>query len=139
MSWNWWVLVLVIPGYWLQLVLHELSHVVVGWIHEKRKPTGFYPYPHCHEGRFYFARYSLGPGKFGKYYYLRPGLPRHVAPMWAGLIWGTAWWVLAVVFESVWFLPFAICGIGDALWFWRGYFWGTPGCDGKRWRYGDPK
>jgi membrane protein DedA with SNARE-associated domain len=59
--------------------------------------------------------------------------------MWVGLSWGLLWAALGVWLKIVWFFPLAACGVGDALWFWRGYFWGTRMNDGKRWRYGDPK
>jgi hypothetical protein len=140
MEWNWWVLAAVLPAWFLQLCIHELSHLLVGWFHEGKKPEGFYPYPHKHEGRFYFARYAAGPSKFPDSFYVMNHLPRHIAPFVAGVL------VLAislVVFFllspawRVWVLPTAAMGLGDALWFWRGYFWGSKRTDGMRWRYGD--
>lgn len=140
MEWNWWVLAGVPVAYFLQLCFHELSHLLVGLAHEGRKPTGFYPYPHKHNGKFYFARYTSGPGHFQQVYYRRPHIPRHIAPFWAGLLVVAISALVFFLVSPAWrvfALPTAVAGLVDMLWFWRGYFWGSDGCDGKRWRNGD--
>jgi hypothetical protein len=138
MEWTWWCLVLLPPAWFLQLTIHELSHLLVGLVHEGLKPSGFYPYPHVHEGKFYFARYSYYTPEIT--IRVGPHKPRHIAPFFGGLLVllvSAAAFFLLSPSGRPWTLPFAACGLGDMLWFWRGYFWGKPGNDGQRWRYGD--
>ncbi len=129
MTFEWWFLA-TIPVFWfLQNVYHEGSHAIFGFLVEGRELLGFYPYPHKHDGRFYFARYHYGPAtKDGS------ASPRYLAPVWAGL------WVCLVMLAfflftkiGIYLIP-ATIGFVDFLWFWRGYFWGSKRCDGKRWR-----
>lgn len=139
-EWTWWVLLAIPVAWFLQLVVHEASHLLVGWVDERLKPVGFYPYPHVHEGKFYFARYTAVPTT--DYDSGRTGKPRHIAPFYAGLV---VLLISVVLFlflnpqARLWAMPTAMCGLGDAIWFWRGYLWGSPRCDGKRWRQGDPR
>lgn len=134
-EWNWWVLAAVIPAWLIQNILHESSHLLVGWVHQGLKPLGMWPYPHVHNGRFYFARYRCEPPSAPD----PPRTPRHAAPMFAGAL-TAACCVVALVFAPVsariWLVLPAVTGLVDFLWFWRGFFWGTRRCDGKRWRYG---
>jgi hypothetical protein len=61
-----------------------------------------------------------------------------IAPFYAGLIWVTAWLFAAVLVpERLWpyCMPFALCGLVDALFFWWGYYWGSPQSDGQRYRH----
>ena len=131
---DWWILALVPVAWLVQNCLHELSHLVTAWVVYGRKPLGFFPYPHKHNGKFYFARcrYEQGPET------LAPQCEIHIAP----LTWGAAWFAVnlaLVLMGLLWALPFAVCGLVDALWFVRGYFWSkNPWNDGQRWRYGDP-
>jgi hypothetical protein len=139
-EWTWWCLTLLPLAWFLQLTIHELSHLVVGKLDEGLKPTGFHPYPHMHNGKLYFARWSFKIPSGVEYEYGRKHKPRHIAPFFGGLlVVGLA--LLAFLFLSPagrpWTLPFMVCGLGDALWFWRGYFWGSSKCDGKRWRHGE--
>lgn len=141
MTWSWWVL-LCVPVAWLvQNCLHELSHLLVG-LFQGLKPSGYYPYPHKHEGRFYFSRYSFDYSSLKPYQldgFIRPHNPRHIAPFFAGMLWSGVFvglMFLVPVTYRIFLLPFAVFGLIDALWFWRGFFWGGEFCDGKRWRYG---
>lgn len=141
MQWTWWTLAIVIPAWFLELLLHEASHLLVGWIHEKRRPTGIYPYPHRYRNKFYFARYSSGRSRFPLiYYYKNNHLPRHIAPVWFGLltflIVGTII-ILAPPTVRPWLVPSAAFGLGESLIFLWGYFLGSKKTDGKRWRYGE--
>jgi len=121
----------------MQLVMHEGAHLLAAWLDQGLKPIGFYPYPHWYKGKFYFARYKVeDPVEPEEKYNTR-----HLAPVplaiihsviLAGLL-GTfwCWWGATII------VPFLIMAQGDIAWWIRGYFWGTPTCDGKRWRYGD--
>jgi hypothetical protein len=136
MDWNWWAFAVVPVAWFLQNCVHELSHLLVGLVWEGRKPMGFYPYPHKHNGKWYFARYQSGAAtKPGRSH--RPCL---IAPFFGGLIWSALWTALLLFVASpswrIFLLPAAITGLVDAGWWWRGYFWGRPTTDGKRWRYG---
>lgn len=122
-------------AWFFQLVVHEASHLVVGWWDEGRRPTGFWPYPHRHDGRWFFARCSMGPAVPGRWDPTWRHLSRHIAPMYWGLV--LAALAGAVTLTTWWALPWVVCGLGDVVWWWRGYFWGSPRSDGKRWRYGD--
>jgi hypothetical protein len=135
MDWNWWALAAVPVAWFLQNCLHELSHLLVGWVWNGRKPLGFYPYPHKHEGQFYFARCTWGATTKPE----RSPRPALIAPFFAGVFWASlAAGILLFVASPSWrifVLPFGVTGLVDAAWWWRGYFWGGPYCDGKRWRF----
>lgn len=142
MTWNWWVLAVVPVAWFVQNCVHELSHLIVG-LFQGLKPTGFYPYPHKHNGKWFFARYTfeypdnLTPIQINKL--TRIHNPRYISPFYAGLIWCGLFVGIILLVPSSWrifFVPFVACGLVDALWFWRGYFWGREGNDGQRWRYG---
>jgi hypothetical protein len=137
MDWNWWAFAVVPVAWFLQNCVHELSHLLVGWIWEGRKPLGFWPYPHKHNRKWYFARCLSGaPTKTG-----RSPKPRYIAPFYAGLLWSAFWtFILLLVASPNWrifLVPAVATGLVDAGWWWRGFFWGKPYCDGKRWRYAD--
>jgi hypothetical protein len=142
MEWTWWILLLIIPSWFLRNCYHELSHLIVGRLHEKRDIKGFWPWPHCFNGRFYFSRYRLGwPKKGLSLKALNSNhWPRHIAPFYADLLLLVALGAAMILSSPVarpWFLPPMGAAVIDAFWFWRGYFWGSEGCDGKRWRYGE--
>lgn len=68
-----------------------------------------------------------------------PGAIHRIAPIIFDTLWlliiGGVWGSVGKVGKIQ--LGILACGfVFDFLWFWRGYFWGTPHCDGKRWRYG---
>lgn len=131
-EWNWWALITIFSAAWVQLVIHETSHIVVGWFRNGHKPTKMIPWPSFKDGRFCFARfeYIVGPKK-------DPASAMLIAPMWAGLGWcliNTLLTIWAPAHVRIVILPFAVSGLVDCLWFWRGYFWGTEFCDGKRWK-----
>jgi hypothetical protein len=90
---------------------------------------GLWPYPHKHNGRFYFARAQSGPAT-------KDGSPayRYIAPFFAGMLICGVFGALFVVTRIWAYLPFAVCGLIDMAWFWRGYFWGSDMCDGKRYK-----
>jgi hypothetical protein len=118
---------------WLvQNTIHEVSHLLAGWIFEGRKPLGLWPYPHRYQGRWYFARYRSGPAKRSD-----PTATRHIVPFYAGLIWITVSLFAAVLLpEHLWLycMPFTLCATVDALFFWWGFYWGSPESDGQRYR-----
>lgn len=127
---NEWLLALIalLPAWILQNALHESSHLLVGWIVEGRKPTGLYFWPHTHYGQFYFSRYTSGVAtKSGS------PTPRFIAPFWAATGWAALSLSLGFVIHVL-FFAFTLAALVDALWFWRGYFYGSLLCDGKRYR-----
>lgn len=137
MDWNWWALAVVPVAWFVQNCIHELSHLVVGWVWEGRKPLGFWPYPHKHGGKWYFARCLSGEAAIKG----RSPRPRYIAPFYAGMLWSIVWTIhLVFMCTDAWrifVLPFAVTGFIDAAWWWRGYFWGRLTCDGQRWKWHD--
>ncbi len=147
MIWTWYVLCVLPVAWFLQLCVHEASHLFAGWYFEGLTPTGFYPYPHKHEGRWYFARYTMGPPRvpgwdveaWGEYQSPFPNV-RHIAPVWGAsiVLLGSVLAVLLVEPDrSVWCLPTLVCSIVDIFFFWYSYFFGSEQSDGKRWRKRD--
>lgn len=56
---TWWLILLaLIPIFLVQNVIHEISHAIPVWIRGGTL-TLLKPYPHYHEGKFYFARMSF--------------------------------------------------------------------------------
>jgi len=132
MFWNIWVLILIPVAWFLQNCIHEGSHILFGWLDEGIKPLGFYPYPHIHDGQFYFARYTYIAFPIPD----EPHLIRHIAPIITNvgmLLFGAFTLFLT---KSIWILPFMVCALMDALWWIYGYIWGSEKKDGKRWRNG---
>ena len=133
-----WLIVagLFLVAWFWQNVSHELSHLYNGWLWEGIKPLKLIPWPHKHEGRFYFARYEGGIAT-------RSGSEehRHIAPLW----WAINQQVLflAVIAVDVflnsaehwiYFFPFFVCPSVDSLvWIW-GALLMRPGTDGMRYR-----
>jgi hypothetical protein len=158
MTWNWWVLALLVPCWVAQNTIHELSHLVSAWLFEKLRPRGLWPLWHWVNGDdpdqwrlwrpwelwkrpwpnayFFFARFVSDPPK-------TPRPARHttfIAPVYAATAIVTACTLLAVLGPlpaRVFFLVPGVCALVDAANWWRGYFWGKPTCDGQRWRHGD--
>jgi hypothetical protein len=137
MTWTWWVLALVPVAWLVQNMLHEGSHLLWGWV-QGLKPLGFWPYPHKHNGKFYFARCRMEPDP-------EPHLkanPRHIAPFLTGASLVVILAILLFVVPRgarIWMLPFIATNLVDAFWFWRGYLWSkNPWNDGQRWKNGDP-
>jgi len=126
---------LVAVATWLiQNSVHEGSHLLVAYVKRGWKPLAFKPYPCNVDGRWYFAycRYDTnGELSFS-------GV--HIAPMFAGLICATTWLVVNAILLLVshwhWLFLFpVVAGIGDALFFWWGYLWGSVYTDGKKYKY----
>jgi len=69
---------------------------------------------------------------------------KHTVYLIAPIIFDSLW--LIVLGVLCWYIDNTVARIHLAIpmmgflfdfgWFWRGYFWGTKNCDGKRWRYG---
>ena len=160
MAWNWWVLAL-IPFCWIaQNTIHELSHLVSAWFVERLPPRGLWPLWHWvnrddpsqwrwwrpwelwrrpwPNARFFFARFQSDVPASPR----RQHHPTFIAPVYAATAIVTAS-LLLVLFgplsARIFFVVPGACALIDAANWWRGYFWGSPGCDGQRWRYGDAK
>jgi len=134
MDWSWWVLLAIPAAWFIQNCVHETSHLIVGYIHEGRKPLGMYPYPHKHNNKWYFARCRMGPATIKR---SGPYLPRYIAPFYAGLIVSSISFLIMSFLpqlHKIFALPSAICGLVDAFWFWRGYIWGPDRTDGRKWK-----
>jgi len=134
---NYYILVACILVAWfLQNVLHELSHLYSGWRYEGRKPKKLIPWPHMFEGRFYWARYECGEATVKNVFY---EMKRHSAPLATALIQPMVVVAVGMLLESygvlpVYVLPFFVAPLVDALvWFW-GYFMNREGTDGYRWK-----
>ena len=129
MAWYWILTLMFLLAWLMQNCIHELSHLVVGWRVCGDKPTGFYPYPHFYEGKFYFARYEAWLGE--KDHYLK-----HIAPFYAAVIWVWFVGINYLIFNHVglYVLPFAVCGSVDAVWWVLGALSKNPENDYNRWK-----
>jgi hypothetical protein len=125
--WHWWFLLFIPVFWWLQLITHELSHVIAGRIFEGRRLKGFYPYPHKFKDELFFARYNLGePTKVGREKY------RHLAPVFSSYtIMGLCLLGLGLSGSSIFIIPAGIA-MGDYLFFMWGLIWGSPNHDAQR-------
>lgn len=134
MEWPHWSIYIILPVAWLwQNFIHELSHGIALYHYHKKRVLGLHPYPHKHEGIFYFARVCVEP-------YILPGHPMvHAAPLWGALVQVIGVLLigapLLILFEHYWHLVllFAIPCV-DVLWWVRSCRWGRPESDGKRYR-----
>lgn len=139
MEWlQYWPYAVALLGGWIwQNCVHELSHLIAVWKYERCKPRGFYPYPHTHNGKFYFARFRCEP-------YVSPGHPAiHAAPILGGgiqLLCVQLVSVLVVLPGLESFLPTGLVIILSAIplvdvaWWFRSYRWGREGSDGQRFK-----
>jgi hypothetical protein len=129
---NWYLFVgLVLFAWFWQNLAHELSHLVVGWFIEGRKPKKLIPWPHKFEGRFYFARYENGPATKGG-----SSSWRHIAPMLWDAIQVTVSYSLLIFLSMATFLyisPFVFAPLIDTLFWCYGYVFNRPYTDG--WQY----
>jgi hypothetical protein len=134
-EWHWWWLVF-IPLAWIwQNGVHELSHLWMAWYKKGRKPIGWYPYPHIHNGKFFFARSASGPAT-------KPGSTRmvYIAPFLFGIV---LTWIYAAVmvlaWPNLWFLfgLMSLFAFIDSMFFWWTFFLGSPMSDGKMFRAED--
>ena len=120
-------LVCIIPAWFIQNCIHEASHLFFAWKAQGRRAIGFWPYPHIHGDHFFFARCRWGEKtKDGHKGWI------FIAPF----IFASVWLVINIFlsFFHLLFLAFSVVALIDALWFWRGYFFGTKKSDGKRFR-----
>lgn len=128
-----------LAGWIWQNCVHELSHLIAVWRYEKKLPTGFYPYPHIRNGKFYFARFSCEP-------FESPGHPRvHSAPLLGAgiqLLLVQVSSILVVLagpesFQTMWSymkVILTVIPLVDIAWWFRSYYWGRAGSDGQRFR-----
>jgi len=127
-----------LPIAWLfQNTVHEVSHLFFALRRHNRTPLGLWPYPHRYNGRFYFARCAWDGGPIeGKRDIV------WVAPLVGAALVGVLA-ALAVLAQpqsvANGALAFTVCAMIDAIWWFRGYLWGSRSSDGKRWRYGDER
>jgi len=130
-EWTWWVLLSTPLAWWLQATLHESSHLVVGVRRNGITPLKIVLWPHVYKNHFYGARLTYYEGKHD------PKGLMHIAPMWVGLkmmlFIGLLMLSASPHIRTI-LAPFWIVALFHVLSFWRGYFWGTDVCDGKRWR-----
>lgn len=88
-------LLFIIPAWFLWNLAHEGAHVAAAKI-EGYEITGFYPYPHRHEDRWFFARMS---------YRGEPTTKIHLAPYLVDLI------AFAATYPILWIVPPAPEGV----------------------------
>lgn len=133
---NWLLFILIcIAAYFVQNCIHELSHLFAWNMLEGRKPVKFVPYPHKYRGRWMFARCQAGP----KQYFTDIPWFVYIVPFWSAIIWffiwGLCFFQMLGYYEHVWyFIPFMVCGLLDALFFWYTYLFGSDRSDGKRYK-----
>ena len=148
---------LLLVAIYLQLVMHEYSHVGVArykgriiegvwccphWYHRhSRNVVPFwkgdfwtilrYKKQHFNGMRFFWGRMSShDPAGLDT----RKHRAWRIAPMYAGLVTVTCASMFFIV--TWWSLPFWIAGMLHVLDFWKDYLWGKKTTDGKKWRYG---
>jgi hypothetical protein len=138
MEWlQYWPIAVALLGGWLwQNCVHELSHLIAVWYYEEKRPTGFYPYPHTHKGKFYFARFRCEPFEL-------PGHPLvHAAPLLGGgyqLLFVQIASIPMVLLGPESFVPMllymrialSVIPLVDIAWWFRSYRWGREGSDGQ--------
>lgn len=133
---NWYLLVgLGLVAWFCQNVTHELSHLWSGWLWEGRRPKKLIPWPHKHQGRWYWARYESDVA-------LKNGSPRHrhSAPLrWASIQFITSMTIYCVTVWKgidgwIYLTPFVLAPLVDAcVWMW-GYLLDRKDTDGVRWK-----
>lgn len=134
-----------LPVAWfMQNIFHQVSYL---WVarYLGYRPTGLYPYPHWHEGKFYFARCSwTGECKYQGMSAEDKHCPIWYAPFsWAKisiLVW--VFFILIAIannLNTVIMDSFLVCAIVDATWWIRGLYYGSNDCDAKRWLNGIQK
>lgn len=115
---NWWVyLVVLAVGAPVTLLLHELAHCCAVWWLIDGKVTAFKPWPHKHNGTFYWGRMSWEcdmeptPAQYRSFYFW---------PQYKAIIMIITWLLLGFL---VWlpFLMAAIWELADILNFIQGY------------------
>ncbi len=151
----------------VQLVVHEASHVIVAR-RSGRTIGGFWPYPHWTSPRAdtvipfwksdFWKDWKLKKeaglrcmwGRMQSHdprgMDMKAAQPRHIAPMFAGLIVAGVAGLLSLLLWTPWLIPFVILGLGHVADFWKDFFMpadgpifllrGTSRSDGKKWRYG---
>jgi hypothetical protein len=95
------------------------------------------PYPHIFNKRFFFARCEWKQ-PFAKW---KPNEIVWLAPVISALIIISIAGTFSITTSNKYIaytLCFLIAGVIDLSWWISGYFFGTPYCDGKKWKYGDP-
>lgn len=130
-EWTWWALALT-PVVWiLQNILHEGSHLWMAMEHYGLMPKALIPYPHKHGGKWHFSRCTFEEPE-------GPIPVVDIAPLVMSVVYGLA--VAAIMifmaspFQRSFFLVIVAAPVVDALFWVRGYFWGSPSCDGKAFR-----
>jgi hypothetical protein len=119
-----------------------LDHLILGFFLEYHEIRGVRPYSHFYKGPFRFGAYYFGPArkKSDKPWKV------HRAPFWMGLICALMFsFIISVDVidrlvrgssqEWKYFVPMIICGVGDMLFFYWGYFYGSKDSDGKKYRF----
>lgn len=119
------IYLIIVLAWFLQNVIHELSHLIAGKVFEGREFKKLIPFPHMHNGKFYFARYENGPAT-------KNGNPklRHIAPLITGIVLFLVFVILFITTQSIFMLPFAVCSLVDCCVWLFGYVFNRPLTDG---------
>jgi len=126
---HWTVFLAVIPAYYYQLFLHELSHAFVArTLGYKNVKFWVWPWPRKVAGHWMMAGFSF---EFESRHPEESNM--WIAPMITASVWTVFVSMLSVV-TFVWAFPFAVVALIDVLWFWKGYFWGPAAHDGRQYR-----
>jgi hypothetical protein len=129
---HWTVLLAAIPAFYLQLAVHEISHVLVA------RKLGYegvrwwvYPFP---------KRRILGGWMLSGFMY-QYGLGKRSGNEWKMWVAPPRWSLSVFIFMGfvgvfcTWYaVPTAVFALIDSIWFWKGYFFGSEHTDGARYR-----
>lgn len=119
---------------WLYVtVMHEVSHVLVAWKDGATK-VRIYPWPHRHEGKLYFARYSYEGIEYKGAHNLIDYAPVFMDCLTVGI----AMLFSVLVFGPTHLGPVIVAGcalIDYIVWFW-GFCWGGAHTDGYKYKHG---
>jgi hypothetical protein len=126
------LIIFAIVAAFLQLCIHEASHLLAAYLFEARKPLAFHPYPGKLNGKWVFAycKYDEKPKatKYNRWI--------HAAPLWGSVAAGTSAFVAVVIFPSVLAYYYLVSGFSavDIVFFWCTFVGGSKTSDGQRFR-----
>lgn len=154
MEWNWWVLLVALPAWLLQNIIHEGSHALTARVKYHIRLKAFYPLPAWFsplgehqwwkpwaptkkpwpDARFVFAGVvweKAVPHKKYSFVLFAPNLGALIISVLA-----LSWMLQVDAYWRILFLPFMIAPAIDMIVWWSGVFRNKTTTDGYKWRHG---